>query len=375
MTERESWIAFSAFPQIGPARFTLIKKYFGNAKKAWKAPIGEYIKIGFSKKLADSFEKFRKEKFDIGSYLVQLDKLGIQVLRYDDTDYPERLKKIDDSPYILYVRKSLKSIRSIKNTIDIKGLSDVSVAVVGTRKMTSYGREVTERLVTELVNAGVTIISGLALGIDSVAHRTAIDTGGRTIAVLGGGLDEIYPPSNRQLAAEILGKDRGLLLSEYPLFYPSMPQNFPVRNRIVSGLSQGIVVVEGMKKSGTLLTASSAASQGREVFAVPGPITSPTSQAPNFLIRQGAKLVESAEDILEELKIESRVVKMEARKVIPETKEEKKLLKVLETEGLDIDTIVRMSGLQAGVVLGTLTQMELKGLVRNMGGIYRTNSE
>lgn len=374
MTEREAWIAFSAFPQIGPARFTLLRKYFGSAKAAWKAPIKEYEKIGFSQKLAGLFNEFRTRQFDISSYLSRLDRLGVDVITSEDKEYPERLESIDDRPFIIYVRNSTTSSKGITSTTGLWDFAEVAVAVVGSRKMTSYGKEVTERLVTGLVNAGVTIVSGLALGIDSVAHRVAIDSGGKTIAVLGGGIDKIYPPANQNLAEKILSSGRGVLVSEYPLSFPYLPQNFPNRNRIVSGLSLGVVVIEGAKKSGTLLTASSAALQGREVFAVPGPITSYTSAAPNFLLKNGAKLVETAEDILEELKIEERVMSQKSKRALPETEDEKKIMALLTNEGLNIDSLVRISGLETGKILGTLTNMELKGIVKNIGGKYELSN-
>ncbi len=370
MTEREAWIAFSAFPQIGPARFTLIRKYFGSAKKAWKAPIKEYEKIGFRQKILEDFEKFRKKEFEIASYLLRIKALGIEVISSEDKDYPERLKNIADSPYILYVRNSSVSLGASPSIAGLREFAEVAVAVIGSRKMTSYGKEVTERLVTGLVNAGVTIVSGLALGIDSVAHRVAIENSGRTIAVLGGGLDSIYPPANRGLAQKMLSSGRGILVSEYPISYPSMPQNFPVRNRIVSGISQGVLVIEGAKKSGTLLTASSAASQGRDVFAVPGPITSYAAAAPNYLLKNGAKLVETAEDILEELDIKSKVKSQISKMILPETEDEKKIMEILAQDGLDVDNLVRISRMQTGQTLSALTNMELKGMVKCIGGIY-----
>lgn len=376
MTEREAWIAFSAFPFIGPARFSLLRKYFGSARKAWRTPVKEFLGIGFSEKLTGEFENFRRD-FDIASYLLRLKRLGVKIILLEDKDYPEILKKIEDPPYIIYVRNGVEGIKSRKSTnlrqetrASIKGWSEIAVAVVGTRKPTAYGKEVTERLVTGLVDNGVTIVSGLALGIDAIAHRAALAAGGKTIGVLGCGLDLIYPPANRQLGEKMLSSGQGIIVSEYPLGYPALPQNFPTRNRIVSGLSLGVLVIEGAEKSGTLLTASAAASQGREVFAVPGPITSPVSKAPHFLLKNGAKLVEKVGDILEELKIESRISNLESRKVIPETKEEKKIMEILEKEGLDIDTLVRISGLDTGKVLGTLTGMELKGIVKNIGGVY-----
>lgn len=361
--ERDYWLAFSCFTPIGPARFKLLLKYFGSAKKAWGAKPQEYIKLGLKNTFIADFNRFREE-FDLDSYLLRMAKLDIKALTFEDSGYPELLKKLEDSPYILYV------LFKGENESFLRDLADVSVAVIGARKMTSYGKEVAERLVVGLVDAGVTIVSGLALGIDAAAHKTAIDAGGSTIGVLGGGLDNIYPPSNERLASEMIQSGRGVLISEYPLGYPALPQNFPSRNRIVSGLSLGVVIIEGMEKSGTLLTASAAASQGREVFAVPGPVTSPLSRAPHFLLKNGAKLVEKAQDILEELDIKEIRKKQRAKRELPETEEEKKLFNILKNEPMDIDSLVRISGLATGVVLSTLTLMELKGMLKNIGGVY-----
>lgn len=367
MTEKEAWIAWSTFVPFGPAHIKLLVEYFGSAEKAWEAPIKQLTEIGLSPSLVAKLKEHRSN-LDLDLYLNSLEKLGIDVILKDDEEYPARLKEIDDTPYLLYARQSCKGTPCKANLAEI---SEVGVAVVGSRKATSYGKDVTERLVAGLVDAGVTIVSGLALGIDAIAHKTAVDCKGSTIAVLGNGLDTIYPPSNRLLARRMLESKNGTIISEYPLGYPALPQNFPYRNRIVSGMSLAVLVIEGTAKSGTLLTASCAARQGRDVFAVPGPITSILSQAPNLLIKQGAKLVERAEDILEELKIESRIKNYESKKTLPETKEEEKLLSLLEREGLDVDSIVRISGLDVGIVLGTLTSMELKGMVKNVGGEYR----
>ncbi|MBI4033284.1 MAG: DNA-protecting protein DprA [Candidatus Blackburnbacteria bacterium] len=373
MTEKEAWIAFSAFPNIGPARFGLLRKYFGSAKRAFRAPAKKFLEIGFSDRLTQEFENFRKD-FDTVSYLLRLRRLGVKMILLEDKDYPEMLKKIEDAPYILYVRNAHSTLprqaRDRSGQSELGKWSDISVAVVGTRKPTAYGREVTERLVTGLVDNGVTVVSGLALGIDAIAHRVALAAGGKTIGVLGCGVDNIYPPANRQLGEKMLESDQGIIVSEYPLGYPALPQNFPTRNRIVSGLSLGVLVIEGAEKSGTLLTASNAASQGREVFAVPGPITSPVSRAPHFLLKNGAKLVEKVEDILEELKIEERVKSDESKRTLPETKEERRIMEILKKDSLDIDSLVRISGLDTGKVLGTLTGMELKGMVKNIGGVY-----
>lgn len=290
MNEKEAWIAFSTLPQIGPVRFSLLLSFFGSARKAWGAPLDALLKVGLRKDIAARFDAAR-QNFDPVLYLKQLEKEKIRTISLKEKEYPSCLREIQDPPLLLHV----------KGRGDLGKTSRIGIAIVGARRMTSYGREVTKRLVAGLVRAQVTVVSGLAEGIDSVAHETAIGLGGKTIAVLGHGLDFVYPPGNKKLAEKILVKNRGLLVSEYPLGYAPLAENFPRRNRIVSGLSQGVVVVEGAKKSGTLLTASAAASQGREVFAVPGPVTSPTSAAPHFLLKNGAKLVENAEDILEDL--------------------------------------------------------------------------
>lgn len=275
MTEKEAYICFSCFPEIGPVRFSLLLKHFGSAKRAWNAP---------------EFSAAR-QIFDLPSYLKKLKEQKIRVITLKDKEYPKRLKEIQDPPFLLYA----------KGRGELARIAQVAVAIVGTRSMTSYGKRVTERLTRGLVDAGVTVVSGLAQGIDSVAHETAVARGGKTVAVLGHGLDQVYPPKNKKLATWIVEKHRGLLVSEYPLGFALAASNFPRRNRIVSGLSLGIVVVEGAQKSGSLITASAAAAQGRDVFAVPGPVTSPMSAAPHFLLKNGAKLVENAGDILEEL--------------------------------------------------------------------------
>lgn len=355
MTEKEALVALCAFPGAGPTRIKLLIEYFGSAKKAWKAGEKTLVKIGFGEERTKNFLN-HKDRFDPSSYFLRLKRLGIAAITFDDKNYPENLKSLRDFPLILYVKGELKKE------------DNTAIAVVGSRKMTAYGKIVCERLVTDLVTAGVTIVSGLALGVDAVAHKTAIDAGGRTMAVVGGGLDQIYPPANTNLAREIV--KHGTIISEYPLGYPALSENFPVRNRIVSGLSLGVLVIEGAQKSGTLLTASHAASQGREVFAVPGQITSPNSAAPHFLLKNGAKLVTSAQDLLEELEIKSKVKSQTAKVILPQSPQEQKVLEILANEGLDIDTIVRISGIETGTVLGVLTNMELKGLVKNIGGIY-----
>lgn len=359
MVERDAYIAFSTFPFIGPVRFALLVKYFGSALKAWRAPISEYEKIGLGYKYLTRFEEQRKT-FNLEDYKKKLDKLGIRTVLLTESAYPEKLREIPDPPYLLYIR----------GKGDFEKISGLAIAVIGARKMTHYGKDVTMKIVEHLALAGVTIVSGLALGIDAVAHEASLAVKGATIAVLGNGLDQIYPPRNTNLAKAILNSSTGILVSEYPLGYPVMPQNFPQRNRIVSGLSQGVLVIEGTTRSGTLLTASAAARQGRDVYAVPGQISSPMSAAPHLLLKEGAKLVEKAEDILEDLDIKFELKAQSVNNKSTNNPEENMVLNAIDSEGMDIDNLVRIVRLPVGTLLGTLTTMELKGMVKNIGGLY-----
>lgn len=358
MKEKHYLVALSAFIPFGPKRIELLTGYFGSAKKVWNSSSKKLLQVGINEKSVIAFETFRKA-FGIESYLKKLEKLKIEFVVRDDKNYPENLKDLDNAPMVLYIRGKLKA-------------EDTNaVAVVGSRKMTSYGREVTEKFSSELANFGITIVSGLARGIDTAAHKGALSVGGRTIAVLGCGLDSVYPPENTQLAREIIEKESAVV-SEYPLGHPALPINFASRNRIVSGLSKAVLVVEGAEKSGTLLTASSAADQGRTVFAVPGQITSPLSAAPLFLLKNGAKIATEPSDILEELDIQVKVDREKIEKVMPSTKEETELLEILTNEPLHLDEVARISSLDTPSVSARLTIMELKGLVKNMGGgVYR----
>lgn len=289
--EKKYWLGFSAFPGIGPLRFKLLYDYFGSAKEAWQAPENELLKIGLGEKLSAKFSQF-KNLFSLDKYIELIQKKRVEVLTWDDTNYPKLLKEIPDAPFLLYVRG------------DASVLNDMSprIGVVGTRRITSYGREVTQKLTSELVNHGFTIVSGLAYGVDAVAAQTAIDCGGQTIAVLGCGVDIIHPVSNTSIYWKIV-KEYGCIVSEFPMGRFAEKGLFPARNRIISGLSLGVLVTEGAADSGSLITARFAAEQGREVFAVPGPITSELSQGPTKLLKAGAKLVTNVEDILEELNI------------------------------------------------------------------------
>lgn len=358
MTERQALVALCAHVPFGPARVKLLIDYFGSAKKVWSASKDKLVEVGLSFDSASEFIRHR-EKFDENNYFSKLKKLKIDFMTINDSNYPTNLVDLGNAPSVLYVKGKIKT----KDTN--------AIAIVGTRKMTSYGREVTENFAGELVRLGITIVSGLARGIDTVAHKSALAAGGRTIAVIGRGLDEIYPLENTNLAEKIAG-GHGAVISEYPLGYPVLRNNFASRNRIISGFSKAVLVVEGAKKSGTLLTASSAAEQGRQVFAVPGQITSPMSAAPHFLIENGAKIAFSVKDILDELDLQLKVDKEEIEKVLPSSKDEEKLLEILENEPLHLDELARISTLEVKEVSARLTIMEIKGLVKDLGkGVYK----
>lgn len=358
MTEKEFLAAVYAFPEFGPAHIDLLLKYFKKPSKIWKAKTKDFQKIGLKDKKIESFEHFRTG-FRLEKYFQDLKKLKIGFVTFLEKDYPENLKDILGAPVILYYKGTLSPRETNL------------VAIVGTRKMTSYGKEVTEKFSGELASFGVTIVSGLARGVDTAAHKAALSAGGRTIAVLGNGLDSVYPPDNRLLADSII-KNGGALISEYPLGYPALPLNFANRNRIISGLSKAIIVVEGAKKSGTLLTATHAAEQGKTVFAVPGNITSPMSAAPLFLLKNGARIATSPSDILEELDIQIKVDKKKLETVLPSSPEEEKLIEVLETEPMHLDEIVRITGSKTADISARLTIMEMKGMVKNLGkGVYK----
>lgn len=282
------WVATSAMPGVGTITFNYLLKYFKTLKKFWEADEGEIDRLQVGEKTRKSILSFRKST-DPSVYLQKVYERGIKVVSLTDTGYPGNLRQISDPPSVLYFRG------------EIKPEDNLAVAVVGSRNATVYGKDVTQKLVFQLVKQGLTIVSGLARGIDSVAHRTALEAGGRTIAVLGCGVDLVYPPENKNLAQEIV--KNGAVVSEFPLGFPPIAPNFPARNRIVSGLSLGVLVTEGAVDSGSLITAGQAAEQGREVFAVPGPINSKMSEGTNKLIKEGVHPTTEVADLLEILNI------------------------------------------------------------------------
>ena len=350
----EYWIGFSKVAGIGPARLRMLLDYYGSIQAAWQANPGELRAVGLDRRSVENLVKVRNS-LDVEAELEKLDRLDVSVLTWDSPDYPPPLKNIPDPPAILYVRGRLKPE------------DEWAVAVVGTRRATTYGKECTEMLVRGLVESGVTVVSGLAYGIDTEAHRTAVAAGGRTIAVLGCGVDIVYPADNRKLYQAVI--EHGALVSEYPVGTNPDSGNFPRRNRIISGLSLGVLVVEGSIQSGARITADYALEQGRDVFAVPGSILRKSGSGPNHLIQHGAKLVTHVNDILEELNLTMIAHHAEARAVIPDNEVEATLLQQLSADPRHIDDLGQATGLPAAEVASTLTMMELKGMVRQVGSM------
>lgn len=362
MDERLYWLGFSVFPGIGPRRFKTLLKRFGSAKETWKVTGPGLVKAGLGEKLVSRFEKFRRE-FSLEGYANKLKEKKVWFLTLDDEEYPKQLQEIPNPPFVLYVKGSLPE----QSILGVEPL----IAVVGTRKITNYGREVTEFLVRDLVSAGFAIVSGLAIGIDSVAHSTAVENDGKTIAVLGCGVDCCTPATNQHLYNSIVDSG-GLILSEFPLSQIPTKGSFPSRNRIIAGLSAGVLVTEGAEDSGSLITADYAFKFGRKVFAVPGPITSSLSRGPHKLLERGARLVTSGEDILKELQISNNKLqintKVQSSKKQKGTREERRILEILENEELHIDEIVRRSGWDIAKISSLLSLMEIKGMLRDVGG-------
>jgi DNA processing protein len=309
---------------------------------------------GLSPKLAGRVAQVRAG-VDLDKVLARIMAQGIEIMTWDDELYPPRLKEIDQPPPVLYVRGAL-------TTEDFW-----AVAVVGTRRVSAYGRQVAEELASFLASNGVTVVSGLARGVDAIAHQSALKAGGRTIAVLGCGLDRIYPPEHTQLAEKMMAS--GALISDYAPGTPPEASNFPPRNRIISGLSMATVVVEAGETSGALITAQFAIDQGREVFAVPGNILAPQSKGTNRLIAQGARPLLSVRDLLDVLNLTRVTEQRLVRKVLPADETESKLMSVLTHEPLHMDEIRNQTGLPIERVSATLVMMELKGLVRQVGGM------
>ncbi|OGO00523.1 MAG: DNA protecting protein DprA [Chloroflexi bacterium RBG_13_52_12] len=347
------WVGFNNIPGIGRVRLGQLESFFGSLEPAWKASPGEMKRAGLDSAALRAIDQWR-DKINPDAEMEKLERYRVKVLTSNDAEYPRRLKEIYDYPPVLYVKGNLLPE------------DEWCLAVVGTRRATVYGKQVTEEMVADLARSKITIVSGLAKGIDTVAHRSALEAGGRTLAVFASGLDIVYPAENERLARDIM--EHGALLSEYPLGAKPRAENFPRRNRILSGLSMGVLVTEADENSGAMITARDALEQNREVFAIPGSILSPASRGTNRIIQAGeAKLVNRYTDILEELNLTTVARQIEMSEILPESETESLLIKQLSAEPSHIDEVCQRSGLAAATVSSTLAMMELKGLVKQVG--------
>ncbi|MEW6287496.1 MAG: DNA-processing protein DprA [Chloroflexota bacterium] len=355
MDEKKYWVGFNLIKGVGAVRLQGLVAYFGDLESAWAASPAELAAAGLGSKLIERVVQARTN-VDLDKVWERIEKQGIKILTWQDEAYPQRLKEIDQPPPVLYLRGEY--------------LPDdlFAVAIVGTRRVTPYGRQITEELSAFLASRGITVVSGLARGVDALAHQMALKAGGRTLAVLGSGVDKIYPPEHRALAEQIM--EHGALLSDYAPGTPPDASNFPPRNRIISGLSLAVVVVEAGETSGALITAEFAAEQGREVFAVPGSILAPQSKGTNKLIQNGALPLLSVNDLMQALDLTRVGEQKAARKIMPGDPTEAQLLNVIGSEPLHVDEIRNQSGLPIEKVSATLALMELKGMVRQVGGMH-----
>jgi DNA processing protein len=354
MGEKKYWLGFNLIKGIGAVRMHGLVAYFGDLEAAWNATPAELTQAGLGAKLVERVVSAR-QGVDLDQVCARIEAQGIQILTWVDEAYPSRLREIDQPPPVLYIRGEY--------------LQDdlFAVAIVGTRKVTPYGRQVTEEIASFLASNGITVVSGLARGVDAIAHQAALRTGGRTIGVLGSGVDKIYPPEHRALAGQMM--ERGAIISDYAVGTPPDASNFPPRNRIISGLSLAVVVIEAAETSGALITAEFAAEQGREIFAVPGSILAPQSKGTNRLIQNGALPLLTPDDLMQALDLTRIGEQKTARKILPADETEARVLGVLGSEPMHVDEIRNQANLPIEKVSATLALMELKGMVRQVGGM------
>ncbi|MCX7860750.1 MAG: DNA-processing protein DprA [Chloroflexus sp.] len=349
------YIGFNLVPGIGPLRLARLIEQCGSIAAAWHADELAMTAAGLDARSMASLRAAR-QTLDLDAELARLRAAGVTPVAITDPAYPPLLRMIPAPPPLLYARGA------------ITPADQRAVAIVGTRRPSNYGREVTRRIARDLAAAGVTIVSGLALGIDTIAHTAALDAGGRTIAVLACGVDRVYPERNHALAERII--TAGALISDYPLGTPPAPLNFPPRNRIIAGLSLATLVVEASEQSGALITVQFALDQGRDVMAVPGSIFSPLSAGPHRLIRDGAAIVTDAGDVLAALGLDKSSDAAESPLELALTAEEAAIYGAVEAEPQYIDAIGRTAGLSAAATAAALALLELKGLVRQVAPLY-----
>ena len=366
MTSREAYIALNMVDGVGPIRVRALLDRFAEPQAILAASKSELMQVdGVGEEVARSVTTWR-EQVDLDAELQRIEKGGVQVVTRDDAEYPKNLREVYDPPLVLYVKGGMSE------------RDGLAIAVVGSRRTTLYGQEMARKLAFQLARVGVVVVSGLARGIDTAAHNGALQAKGRTVAVIGCGIDIMYPTENQKLADEIVEKG-GAVVTEFPFGVKPDKQNFPMRNRIISGWSLGTVVVEANLKSGALITANQAAEQGRQVFAVPGRADSILSRGTNKLIKDGAKLTEDAEDILGEFEYLLPKRAMESlgeagadgggtKPALKLSETEKKVIAHLSQEEMAIDDIIRASGLTTACVSATLLSLEMKRLVRQLPG-------
>lgn len=360
MTEADACLCFSLIDGIGPKTFVGILNHFGSTQDAWEKLSEKDIKKKvISKLLYERFELFKKN-FDVQGYLDKLKKTKVQVTGYTDNKYPSLLKELHNPPIVLYCKGNLGLLDSQRN-----------IGVVGARKITSYGIDVTEKLVSELVSYGFTIVSGLAFGVDAIAHKTAIENRGLTIAVLGCGVDCCTPEENQGLYEKILDSG-GLITSEYPLGMPPSLGSFPARNRIIAGLSLGILVTEAAEDSGSLITANEALRLGRPVYAVPGSINSMMSKGTLKLLKQGATLVSSGKDIIGEFQVQGSQFmvhgKDEKIKNLKLNPQEKRVVEMVENEEMSLDILAKSLKIPITKLMVIVSSLEMRGILVNKSG-------
>ncbi len=352
-SEDAFWLAFSNVRGIGAVRFRKLLNFFGELSAAWQADRSELINAGLTEKAVDQVLETRKT-LKPENLTADLKRKGIRYLTWNSPEYPRYLLEIAQPPPVLYFIG------------DILPQDDLAVAIVGTRNVTKYGKQITQDTAAYLAGSGITVVSGLARGVDGIAHQAAIETGGRTFAVLGSGVDVIYPPEHRKLAREII--QHGAVISDYPPGTKPDGINFPPRNRIISGLSRGIVVVEAGERSGALITAKFALEQGRDVFAVPGSVLSQMSKGTNQLIAEGATPMTNPVMITDTLNL-ARTGKEKRTDQIEISAIENNILRVLGDESLHIDEICARTSLSIEKLTAELTMMELKGIVQRENGM------
>ncbi len=354
MDDKRYWVGFTLVKGIGAVRLRALLDYFGDAEKAWNASPVDMVSAGLGPRLAERVVQIKKS-VDLSEYVARAEKDNIRILTWNDAEYPALLKEVDQPPPVLYLRG------------DVTAEDAWAVGIVGTRAVTPYGRQVTEELATVLAQNGVTVVSGLARGVDALAHNAALKAGGRTLAVLGSGVDRIYPPEHRQMAEKIALQ--GAVISDYAPGTTPDSANFPPRNRIISGLSLAVVVIEAGETSGALITAGFAADQGRDVFAVPGSIYAPQSKGANRLIANGARILLRPTDVLEALDLTRNVERREIRRAVPTDATEAAVLSLLGAESMHVDEVRARLGLPIEKISAALTMMELKGMVRQLNGM------